>query len=124
MSNDVDAIRTLEDGRYRSIVEQDTAFLEGLFHDDCRYTHSNGLVDTKTSYIEAIRKATFNYKAVRRVAEEIQVIGDTGIISGHVQLDIEPGGQARTINARVTVTYGRQNGAWKFLAWQSTPLPA
>ena len=124
MSSDIETIRTLEDGRYRSIVEQDVAFLDELFHDNCRYTHSSGLVDTKASYIEAIRRATFNYKAVRRLKEEIQVIGDTAIISGHVELDVAPGGNARTINAAVTVTYGRIDGAWKFLAWQSCPLAA
>lgn len=124
MSSDVDTIRTLEDGRYRSIVDQDIVFLDGLFHENCRYTHSSGLVDTKASYLEAIRKSTFNYKAVRRLKEEIQVIGETAIISGHVELDIAPGDKPRTINAAITVTYGRIDGAWKFLAWQSCPLPA
>jgi hypothetical protein len=39
-------IRTLEDQRYRAMVEGDLATLETIFDTRLTYTHSNGVVDT------------------------------------------------------------------------------
>jgi ketosteroid isomerase-like protein len=87
-------------------------------------THSNASVDTKASFIESLRSGRLKYRAIRRLEENITLYNDTAIISSHVNLDITAAGADRTINARATIVWVREDDAWRFAAWQSTTVPA
>jgi uncharacterized protein (TIGR02246 family) len=117
-------IRALEDRRYAAMIDKDLAALDELFADELSYTHSNALVDTKTSYLEAIEKRVFDYRDATRVEEDIVVFGDAARVTGHVQIHVVSGPRDLHLNARFTVLYVRQDGRWRFAAWQSTPIPA
>jgi len=45
----------LEDARWRALLSNDVAELDELFSDDLSYTHSNAMMDTKSSYLGALR---------------------------------------------------------------------
>ena len=121
---DVAAISALEDRRYAAAVADDYAALDELLSDRLVYTHSNASVDTKASFIESLRSGRLKYRAIRRLEENITLYNDTAIISSHVNLDITAAGADRTINARATIVWVRDGDAWRFAAWQSTPVPA
>jgi ketosteroid isomerase-like protein len=117
-------IRELEDRRYKAMIDKDVATLDELFADELAYTHSNALVDTKASYLKAIDKRVFDYREAKRLEEDIVVFGDSARITGHAQLHVVAGGRDVHLNARFTILYVRQDGRWRFAAWQSTPIPA
>jgi uncharacterized protein (TIGR02246 family) len=118
-------IRALEDQRYQAMVDGDVATLETIFAPSLTYTHSNGSVDTKRTFLEAIASERFRYRAARRLEEHVQLYDAAAIVSGHVQLDVTIGGDTeRTVDARFTAVWVHHEGTWKFAAWQSTPRPA
>lgn len=117
-------IKALETRRYQAMIDKDLAALDELFADELVYTHSNGSVDTKKSYLAAIEKRVFDYRAAERVEENVVDFGDAALLTGHVKLHVVAGARELHLNARVTVLYVRQGGRWRFAAWQSTPLPA
>jgi uncharacterized protein (TIGR02246 family) len=117
-------IRELEDRRYKAMIDKDLATLDEIFADELSYTHSNTLVDTKQSYLEAIEKRMFDYRDAKRLEEDIVVFGDAARITGHAQLHVVAGKRDVHLNARFTILYVRQDGRWRFAAWQSTPIPA
>lgn len=95
-----------------------------LFADELRYTHSNGLVDTKASYMTAIQNKVFDYRTADRSDTEVQVFGNLALVTGAATIDVVAGGRELKLNARYTLTWLERDGRWQFLSWQSTPLPA
>lgn len=114
----------MEDRRWAAQIGGDLEALGRLLADEMQYTHSNGLVDTKDSYIKAIGEKVFDYRAEKRTDVRTQVIGDTGLVTGAAEFNVVAGGRDLDLKARYSAVWIRRAGEWQFLAWQSTPLPA
>ena len=90
-----------------------------------RYTHSNATVDTKDSYITAIKNKVFDYRNVETKDTEIQLIGenDLGLVNGQALISVLAGGRELTLDCRYTCLWKHTDNGWQFLAWHNTPLP-
>ena len=117
-------ILALEDRRYAAMVAADKPALDGLLADTMAYTHSNGSLDTKTSFIESLTSGRLKYRAVRRLAADVALYDKAAVVTAHIQLDVTLGGAERNINVRATIVWVATAGGWQFAAWQSTPLAA
>ena len=117
-------IRALEDRRYQAMIEGDLATLDALLGDGLVYTHSSSVVDGKASYLEALRAKKFVYRKVERPVENIQVHGDTAVVTGEVRLDVLLEGNPRALRSRFLNVWTKGPKGWQMVAWQSTPVPA
>lgn len=115
-------IEALENRRWQAQIDEDLATLETLYAPELSYTHSNGLVDTKESYIRAIANKVFDYRSEQRTDTRVAVVGDTALVTGRVAINVIAGGAERNLDARYSVIWVRRNGDWQFLCWQSTPV--
>ena len=117
-------IRALEDRRCQAMIEGDLATLDALLGDGLVYTHSTSLVDGKASYLEALRSKKFVYRKVERPEENMQVHGDTVVVTGEVRLEVLLEGNPRAVRSRFLNVWAKGPRGWQMVAWQSTPLPA
>jgi ketosteroid isomerase-like protein len=124
MADSKDTIRLLESRRYTAMCEADAKTLEELLADSLVYTHSYGGADSKASYLDGIRSKKWQYKAVERPIEDIQVHGDCAVVTGQVRIELLSGGQPKKLNSRFTNVWVKGKQGWQMVAWQSTPLPA
>ena len=106
------------------MIAKDTDTLGALFADEMSYTHSNCIVDTKQSYLKAIEERVFEYRSVDLTDTNIRVLGDTALVTGRAGIEVVAGGRQLDLDARYTVVWTRLDGEWRFLCWQSTPVPA
>ena len=123
MSNAAE-ILALEDKRYAAMTSNDLAALEALFHDEMIYTHSSAVVDTKASYLEALRSGKTRYKTAKRFEEKVRFAGDTALVTGRAEFEVELNGAPKTLRLRFLNVWTRTPAGWKFIAWQSCSLPA
>src|SRR5881394_2287038 len=119
---DKETIRKLEDQRYAAMCAADAATLVKLLADSLVYTHSYGGADGKSSYLDGIRSKKWQYRAVERPIEDIQVHGDCAVVTGQVKIELLPGGQPKKLNSRFTNVWVKGRQGWQMVAWQSTPL--
>ena len=124
MADSKDTIRLLESRRYTAMCEADAKTLEELLADSLVYTHSYGGADTKASYRDGIRSKKWQYQAVERPIEDIQVHGDCAVVTGQVRIELLSSGQPKKLNSRFTNVWVKGRQGWQMVAWQSTPLPA
>jgi len=117
------AIRQLEDRRFRAMIEADAAALEELLADSMVYTHSSATTDGKASYIAGVRSKKWQYRKIDRPVEDIQVHGDCVIVTGQVRIDILVDGKPKIMNSRYTDVWVKGAKGWQMVAWQSTPIP-
>ena len=124
MADSKETIRLLESKRYRAMCEADAKTLEELLGDSLVYTHSYGGADSKASYLDGIRSKKWQYQAVERPIEDIQVHRDCAVVTGQVRIQLLSGGQPKKLNSRFTNVWVKGKEGWQMVAWQSTPLPA
>lgn len=115
------AVRQVEDRRVKATIDNDFATLEAVLADDLTYGHSNGVVDTKASYIESLRSGKTKYLTIERTPSVVRVYGDTAVVTGTATVGLR--GQPAPFALRYTLAYVRREGQWRMVAWQSTRLP-
>ena len=122
------AVQAADDARVAAMKSPDRDKLSAIFSDELRYAHSSGVVDTKTSFIDALLKGTTKYQAIDYVERQF-TFPATGIalMTGSANLKIgTPTGTIEPTLAFLGV-WRLEGGQWRFLAWQScklTPPPA
>jgi len=119
------AIRALEEKRFQAMRDADIATLDALLSDRLLYTHSNASVDTKESYLDKVKSKYFDYLEIDSIEDSIVAAGDVvfvfGRMTGRVLMErtVE-----RRLNNRTLGAWAREGGAWRFIAFQPTPIPA
>lgn len=117
-------VLAMEERRWAAQIGEDLVALDELLADELRYTHSNTLVDTKTSYIQAIKDKKFDYRSVERTDTDVQVVGDTALVTGRADIHVVAGDRDLNLAARYSVVWVPKDGRLQLLVWQSTPVPA
>jgi ketosteroid isomerase-like protein len=117
-------IVALEDRRYAAMIAVDEAGLADCFSDDLIYVHSSGVVDTKAGYIAAIKGGKYRYKKCDRFEEKVRIYGSTALVSGRAVFEVDVDGAPRTLRLRYLNVWADSGKGWKFVGWQSCPLPA
>ena len=115
----MDEILALEDRRIEAMVKGDVRALGEILADDLIYTHTTARLDTKASFIDAVKTGKSNYKSVDRKDVEVRSLGDTAVVTGHAKFHVG----VNKFEARFIDVYAKRNGAWQMVAWQSTRVP-
>lgn len=119
----VDELRRVQQRRFAATIRADRKELERLLADDLTYTHSNGLVDTKSSLLAALTSGRVAYVEIAPSEIQVRRYGATGILTGRARLAVRARGQENRFPVRFTEVYVKRGGRWQMVAWQSTRLP-
>jgi hypothetical protein len=119
----VEAIRQSESRRFAAMVRADTAALRPMLEDELSYTHSNAMVETKSSHLAAIGSRRTVYLSLAPVSLSYRLVGEVAIGAGIVSAKGSLEGTAFDVMLRVTTVHVRRDGTWRLLTWQSTRMP-
>jgi ketosteroid isomerase-like protein len=117
-------ILALEEERFAAMIARDFPRLQLLVHDELMYTHSSGVVDGKATWLDSMKSGRVKYKKAQCTERKVRMYGDTALITGRAQIEAEIGGQPKTLKLLFLNAWTKTPQGWKFVAWQSTPLPA
>ncbi|HEX3730472.1 MAG TPA: nuclear transport factor 2 family protein [Opitutaceae bacterium] len=122
---DIAAVRQADDSRTAAMLasgDQGARF-RALFSDELQYRHSSGHVDTKASYIAALTAGHTKYTAIK-IEERKFLVAAPGIvlITGRETMDESRDGTPQSLHLNFLGVWRNENGAWRFLAWQSCKL--
>jgi hypothetical protein len=120
----IDEIKALEDRRYRAMIAGDTAVLDELCSDDLIYTHSKADFDDKPSYLHKVGSRYFTYLEITHPADRILVVDSAALVTGRMTAKVLVAGTIVHVDNRYLTVWVRENGAWKFVAYQPTPIIA
>lgn len=124
MSQDVtNAILDAEKQRCNAMLDNDIAALDALLDPDLAFAHATGALDDKTAYMAKIAGGKIVYIGIDWPEAQVTPLGDahallTGRMATHVRVD----GVEKQLDNRVTTIWVLGGGAWRLLAFQSTPL--
>jgi hypothetical protein len=117
-------LRAADDARIAAMKSPERAQLASVFSDDLRYAHSNGVVDSKASFIDVLTSGKTKYAGYDHVERQFSFPAPgIALMSGQARI------QAETANGKMDsvlsylAVWRQENGQWRFLAWQSCKLP-
>lgn len=116
------AVLKLEQQWEDALIKSDVAALEKLYGDAIVYTHSNGHVDSKSTYIGAIKSGATKYQSMKRDEIKVGVYGNAAVVTCHWEVHVLANGNKIDTNARYTHVYAKQKDGWKLVAHQSTKI--
>lgn len=118
------AVKAADKARVSAMQSGDRTKLDGIFSDELRYAHSNGVVDTKTSFIDILSAGKTKYLGYD-YEEQSFTFPAPGIalMSGRAHVKAESEGKAMDAVLGFLAVWREEKGQWRFLAWQSCKLP-
>jgi ketosteroid isomerase-like protein len=124
MPNDAarEEIKALEDKRYRAMIAGDVAVLDDLCSDDLIYTHSKADYDDKQSYLRKVGTRYFTYLEITHPADRILVVNGAALVTGRMTAKVLVAGTIVQVDNRYLAVWVREPDAWKFVAYQPTPI--
>jgi Domain of unknown function (DUF4440) len=119
----INEIKALEDRRYQAMLDGDTAVLDALCSGDLIYTHPKGDHDDKQSYLHKVGSRYFTYPEITHPADRILVVHDAALMTGRMTANVSVAGRGIVhVDNRYLVVWVREHDAWKFVAYQPTPV--
>jgi ketosteroid isomerase-like protein len=116
-------VMATEEARTAALDHSDVAALERIMADDVTYIHASGKVDTKKSYLDAIRSGQLHYISWRPENLQVRVLENGAVINGEYAVRVTDSRVQPTpfnINIFILTVYARRDGRWQQIAWQST----
>jgi hypothetical protein len=116
-------LRAAELARFEANVKADGRALERLLDAALEYSHSNGKLDGKDSFIAAIEDGSLDYLSMEPTIESLRLFGDVGAIRGQVRVGVTIDGKSNEFTIGYSDVWLWKDGRWQMTAWRSTRLP-
>lgn len=118
------ALQTADEARVLAMRSGDRDQLGKIFSDDLHYAHSNGVVDTKASFIDILVSGKTKYTGYDYEERKFTFPAPgIALMSGRARVQaVSANGQMDSVLSYLAV-WKNEGGTWRFLAWQSCKLP-
>jgi hypothetical protein len=116
-------LRAAEATRFQAQVDADAKVLAPLLDDALEYVHSNGDLDSKTSFIESLTSGRRDYVSTTFTIESLRIFGDVALIRGKAKVTVADNGQSKDLSLGYTDAWVWKNDRWQMTAWRSMRMP-
>jgi ketosteroid isomerase-like protein len=115
-------VRKAESDRFNAFLKSDAAALDKLLSPDLIYTHGDGRVVDKATFIAELKTGDFKYVSIEADDPRIRIFGDTAIVTSRAGMQVINKGAPAKIRIVYTNVHLRRNGSWQMVAWHATRL--
>jgi ketosteroid isomerase-like protein len=103
----------------QAMIDADRAALVELLADQLSYGHSDGRVQTKAEFIDAIVNKRSVFHAITLSDQTLAIVGDGAIVRHRFAADAVSGGKPSSPRIAVLQVWQKQNGRWTLLVRQA-----
>ena len=119
----IPALKAAEARRFQANVDADAKVLGQVLDEALEYVHSNGDLDSKSSFIESLTSGKRDYLATTFDIQGIRILGDVAIIRGTAKVTVADNGQPRDLDLGYTDIWVWKDKRWQMTAWRSARMP-
>ncbi|MFM2388402.1 MAG: hypothetical protein RL660_3159 [Bacteroidota bacterium] len=101
-----------EADRYAAMIAQDTATLSAMLSSDLVYIHSNGMTDTKQSFLNSVATKTLVHKKITTSNVVVRKYKDVAIVTGNATYDINYKNADMVLEFVFTNVYKKKKDKW------------
>lgn len=104
------------------MIDPDKAKLEALASDELSYGHSNGKIEDKKAFVEALTSGASDFKTIDLTEQTITVVDNTAMVRHKLKAETANDGKPGQANLSVLLVLVKQKGSWKLLARQAVKI--
>lgn len=116
-------IRKAEMSWVAAVTKNDLSGLGQMLANDLVYTHSTGIVESKSEYLNKLKSGDQKYAGIEHSDLKIQNYGNAAVVTAKVRMTGATKGVPFDNQLRVIHVWVKQGGGWKLAAHQTTRLP-
>lgn len=118
-------VLALDEARIAATLAGDVARLEPLIGKSLRYVHSSGTDEDRALYLQRVGDGFYDYQQLVSIARAFRRFGEVVLVNGDVEIDVVVREKGRKqFRSRYLQAWALEDGSWRMVSWQSTPLPA
>jgi hypothetical protein len=118
------AVKTADKARVAAMQSASREKLGAIFSDELRYAHSNGVVDSKKSFIEVLTTGKTKYVGYDYEEQNFTFPAPgIALMTGRAHIKAETTTGVMDSILGFLAVWREEKGQWRFLAWQSCKLP-
>lgn len=103
----------------KALESSNKADLEAIASEELTYGHSNGLVEDKKAFIEALTNGSSDFENIKISNQTIKVTGNLALVRHRLDAGTLNKGVKGEIHLNVLLVFRKEKGGWKLLARQA-----
>jgi hypothetical protein len=116
-------VEAVDARRREALVAADVAALDALLADGARYVHANGEAHDKAALLALLASGALDYRAIEVEELALREVAGAAVLTGRQTVEVVSAGRLVVSRSFFSAVYTRSGGAWRLVAYQSTPLP-
>ena len=117
-------VRVAQRQRFEAMMKQDVVALDTLLDDELDYIHTGGDIQSRSQFIDMIRKQTLVYESIAPSEVRVRVYNGLALATGRAQVRVRNAAGVSSFQIRFTEVYVRRDAHWLLTAWEATRLSA
>jgi ketosteroid isomerase-like protein len=113
------AVETLR----KALIDPTKANLDNIALDELTYGHSNGTIQDKAAFEEALLSGKSDFVTIDLTDQTVKVMGNTAWVRHTLTATNNDGGKPGQAHLYVLLVWMKQKGQWKLLARQAVKVP-
>lgn len=118
-SKDEQAVGAAVESLRKALIDPTKANLDALVLDELTYGHSNGNIQDKTTFEEALLNKSSDFVTIDLTNQTIKVVGNTAWVRHILSATTNDGGKPGTTHLSILLIWVKQKGQWRLLARQA-----
>jgi len=121
-SKDEQAVASAVEALRKALVDPDKTSLDALVLDELTYGHSNGNLQDKAAFEEALLNKSSDFVTIDLTNQTIKVVGNTAWVRHTLTATTNDGGKPGNAHLSVLLIWLKQKGQWRLLARQAVKI--
>ena len=121
-SKDERAVAAAVESLRKALIDPDKATLDALVLDELTYGHSNGNLQDKAAFEEALLNKSSDFVTIDLAGQTIKVVGNTAWARHILSATTNDGGKPGTAHLSVLLVWLKHKGQWRLLARQAVKV--
>ena len=116
-------LQNISQKKFEWMIQRNLDSLAFIMHDNVRYIHSNGWLESKQEMLENLRSGKLAYRNIQVSKIEARLYGNTGIVVGEGKFYVSLDNQPLEIHLLFTEVYIKSQSGWQCISRHACKLP-
>ncbi|WP_229688884.1 nuclear transport factor 2 family protein [Puia dinghuensis] len=121
-TKDEQAVASAVEALRKALIDPDKATLDALVTDELTYGHSNGNIQDKAAFEEALLNKSSDFVTIDLTNQTIKVAGNTAWVRHILTATTNDGGKPGSAHLSVLLIWVKEKGQWRLLARQAVKI--
>jgi hypothetical protein len=121
-TKDEQAVTAAVESLRKALVDPDKTTLDALVLDELTYGHSNGNVQDKAAFEEALLSKSSDFVTIDLSQQTVKVLGNMAWVRHTLSATTNDGGKPGAAHLSVLMVWLKQKGQWRLFARQAVKI--